>query len=101
MTLEECPVGLWELKEQLRMPMSDRLDNTLAIALLAAAEYIESFCGRKFSEFEKGKFPNQLRAAVLLKAASLFENPVDTLDERTTAARQLANPRLWRKETTA
>lgn len=99
MTLEECPVTIDELKEQLRRPIDSSLDNILTINLLAAAEYIQGFCGRKFSSFD-GDFPNELKIAILLKAASLFENPSDSIDERTTASQRLANPRKWRQETT-
>ena len=99
MTADECPVKLDELRAQLRRPVAGSLDDTMQGALLAAAEYIEGFCGRKFSEFGDD-FPYQLRQAVLLKAASLFENPVHRVDERTTVAQRLANPRLWRIETT-
>ena len=100
MTLEECPVTLQDLKEQLRRPIDDEsLDGVLEINLLAAAEYIQGFCGREFSSFGDD-FPYELKAAILLKAASLFENPTDSIDERTTASQRLANPRKWRQETT-
>lgn len=100
MTLEECPVTIQDLKAQLRRPIDDSLDGVLEINLLAAAEYIEEFCGREFSTFGD-PFPNELKAAILLKAAHLFENPTDSLDERTTASQRLANPRKWQQETTA
>ncbi len=100
MTLEECPVTIEDLKEQLRRPIDDSLDGVLETNLLAAAEYIQGFCGRDFSTF-CGGFPNELKAAILLKAAHLFENPTDPLDERTTASQRLANPRKWQQETTA
>lgn len=48
MTLEECPVSLDELKKHLRMPVDGTLDEELTTVLLASAEYIEGFCGRKF-----------------------------------------------------
>lgn len=99
MTIEECPVSIDELKKHLRMPVDDTLNDMLMTVLLASAEYIEGFCGRKFSSFESG-FPMALKAAILLKAASLFENPSDALDERTTASQRLANPRRWKEETT-
>lgn len=99
MTLEECPVSLDELKKHLRMPVDGTLDEELTTVLLASAEYIEGFCGRRFSTFEGG-FPNTLKAAILLKASSLFENPADALDERTTASQRLANPRIWKTVTT-
>lgn len=100
MKQEECPVSVDELKKHLRMPVDGALDEELTTVLLASAEYIEGFCGRKFSTFEDA-FPNELKAAILLKAASLFENPADSLDERTTASQRLANPRKWKQETTA
>lgn len=99
MTLEECPVSIDELKKHLRMPVDGVLDEELETVLLASAEYIEGFCGRKFSTFEDG-FPNTLKAAILLKASSIFENPADSLDERTTASQRLANPSRWRVQTT-
>ena len=99
MTLEECPVSVNELKMQLRQPVDVDLDSNLEMCLLGGAEFIEDYCGRKFHSFEEGTFPNQLKQAILRKAASLFENPTDGVDERTTASMKLANPRKW-KETT-
>ncbi len=96
MSIDECPVTLNEFKEHLRRPLSDSLNGSLTIALLSAAEYIEQFCGREFSSFEKEQFPYQLRAAILLKAAAIFENPLDSVSERTTAAERLASPNIWR-----
>lgn len=99
MTIEECPVTVDDLKKQLRLSLDDTLKDALELNLLAAAEYIEDFCGRKFDTFESG-VPAQLKQAILLKAASLFENPTDQLDERTTASQRLANPRKWQQEIT-
>lgn len=100
MTLNECPVNIDELKRQLRQPVDVELDSNLEMCLLAGAEFIEQYCGRSFSDWDKDKFPNQLKQAILLKAASLFENPVDTVDERSTASMTLASPRIWKTGTT-
>lgn len=99
MTLEECPVTLDELKRQLRLPDAEGLDLQLEVALLAAAEWCETFSGRKLSDFEE--LPAMLRAAILLKAGDLFENPTDQVSERTTAAQRLADPLIWQKTTTS
>lgn len=99
MRIEECPVSIDELKQQLRRPVcSSAMDDSLSCSLLAAAEYIEKFCGRSFSDFEKENFPYQLKQAILMRAASYFENPTDMVTERITASEVLANPRQWRKE---
>lgn len=101
MKLEDCPVSLIELKHQLRRPLcSDDMDQALILCLLASAEYVESFSGRPFSDFREGEFPNALKQAILMRAASYFENPSDAVTERTTASDILANPRIWRKEET-
>ena len=98
MTLEECPVTVDELKRQLRLPDTEEFDPQLETCLLAAAEWCENFTGRKFGSFET--FPYQLRAAILLVAAGLFENPTDSVSERTTAAQRLADPLIWQETTT-
>lgn len=99
MTLEECPVTLDELKRHLRLPDTEELDSQLEISLLAAAEWCETYSGRGLSEFEE--FPSMLRAAILLKAGDLFENPTDQVSERTTTAQRLADPLIWQKTTTS
>lgn len=98
MTLQECPVTLDELKKQLRLPDTEDFDAQLTVALLAAAEWCETYSGRKVSSFEE--FPWMLRAAILLRAAALFENPTDQVSERTTAAQRLADPFVWQETTT-
>ena len=97
MTLEECPVKIDELKIQLRLPYTEDYEPNLGLCLLAAAEWCEQFSGRKLSSFEELPFP--LRAAILLKAAELFENPVNYVSTRTTAAERLADPLIWQEST--
>lgn len=98
MTLQECPVTLDDLKKQLRLPDDDSFDDQLTVALLAAAEWCENYSGRKLSSFDA--LPYQLKAAILMVAAGIFENPTDPIAERTTAAQRLADPVIWQQEAT-
>ena len=99
MTLKECPVTIDELKQQLFLPAgTDEFDDRLETSLLAAAEWCENYSGRKLDSFEI--LPYQLRAAILMVAAGLFENPTDSVSERTTAAQRLADPLIWQETTT-
>ncbi len=97
MTIDECPISVDELKKQLRLTTDD-FDQQLETSLLAAAEWCERYSGRKLDSFEE--LPNQLRAAVLMVAAGMFENPTDSISERTTAAQRLADPLIWQETTT-
>lgn len=96
MTLDECPVTIADLKAQLRLPDTDDFHAQLEVSLLSAAEWCENYIGRKLSELAPdGNFPYQLRAAILMMAAQLFENPSNPVAERVTAAERLADPKIW------
>lgn len=97
MTQEECPVKIEDLKRQLRLPDTDEFDAQLELSLLAAAEWCESYSGRKLLDFAETGLPYQLKAAILMTAAALFENPSDPVAERVTAAQRLADPLIWEK----
>ena len=96
MTLDECPVTIADLKAQLRLPDTDDFHAQLEMSLLSAANWCENYIGRKLSELAPdGDFPYQLRAAILMMAAQLFENPSNPVSERVTAAERLADPKIW------
>lgn len=101
MTLNECPVTIAELKAQLRIPLDlDDFDAPLETALMVAAEWCEDFAGVRLADFPEDGFPYMLRGAILLYAASYFENPTDHVSERITAAQRLADPLTWQVKTT-
>lgn len=97
MDIAQCPVTVEELKKQLRITTDD-FNSQLEVNLLAAAEWCEHYSGREIGSFED--FPKSLHVAILLYAAELFENPIDHVSERTTAAQRLADPLIWQETTT-
>jgi hypothetical protein len=81
-TIEQSPVSVDEFKLSRRI-LSDQLDANIEMCLLAACNYIENFTLLDFAtDFEV--FPIDLKYAVILKAAQLFENPENSVEERTT-----------------
>ena len=94
--LDNSPVSLDELKQHLRIS-DDMLDSNLIIMLLAAVEYVEKFTGVNFSVDYKEEIPFQLKAAILLTAGRLFENPTDTVDGLPTVAKNLIADFRWEK----
>lgn len=96
--MANVPVTVKEFKSYLRRPVSDELDDQLSLSLSAATEWFESFSGRRMDTFEI--VPDMVRQAIMLRAAELFENPVDKVSERTTAAMRLADPLIWQQTTT-
>lgn len=95
MEYDVCPVRIEELKRQLRLPDTDEFDEQLRLSLMAAVGWCENYSGRKLESFQGGDIPYQLRAAILMYAAYLFENPSDTVAEKVTAAQRLADPLIW------
>ena len=101
MTSSECPVTIAELKAQLRMPADlEDFDSQLETALMVAAEWCEDHAGVRLADFPTDEFPWMLRGAILLYAASYFDNPTDRVSERITAAQRLADPLLWQTKAT-
>lgn len=98
MKYEDCPVKIEELKRQLRMADTAEFDEQLLLVLMAAAEWCEHYSGRSLQSF--AEVPYQLRAAILMYAAYLFENPSDPVAEKVTAAQRLADPLLWQESGT-
>ena len=97
MNKQDCPVTVDALRKQLRLPegvYEEQLDQCLT----AAAEWVESYSGVEFSRYPV--FPEMLRSAILMYAAYLFENPVDGVSERYTAAMRLADPLIWQTRIT-
>ena len=92
MTFEDCPVTLDAFKEHLRIPKNNELmDHSLSVLLLAAATAIENFTLVNFGEdFEEGEVPFPLKAAILLTAGNLYENPNDRSDSLTSLSKNLA-----------
>lgn len=97
MTPDICPVTIDELKRQLRIT-DDAFDMQLEMCLMAASEWCENYSGRKLDSF--AELPYQLRAAILMVAGEMFENPTNTVSERTTSAQRLADPLIWQDYTT-
>lgn len=98
MTEDNCPVTLDDLKRHLRITTDD-MDSELQLLLFAGVEYIENFTLIEFSEDYKGlSIPYTLRAAILMTAGRLFENPADSAFTLPTAAMNLAKPyKRWDK----
>lgn len=95
--LDNSPVSLQELKAHLRI-YHDLLDDNLTIMLLAAVEDVEGFTGIDFSVDYKDSVPFKLKAAILLTAGRLFENPTDGVDGLPTTAKNLIKGfRKWDK----
>lgn len=99
MKYEDCPVKIEDLKRQLRMTGTAEFDEQLHMVLMAAVEWCEHYSGRSLDEFA-AEVPYQLRAAILMYAAYLFENPSDPVAEKVTAAQRLADPLLWQNSGT-
>lgn len=93
MNLQDLPITTDDLRKQLRMPVSPELEDQLRDALMAAAEWAETQCGRKLETFPE--LPWQIRAAILMQAAAWFENPANSVQERMTAAEKLLDPLVW------
>lgn len=94
--LNNIPVSLQELKEHLRI-YHDLLDNNLTIMLLAAVGDVEKFAGIDFTVDFKEGVPYQIKAAILLTAGRLFENPTDGVDGLPTIAKNLIKDFRWKK----
>ena len=96
--LEDCPVSLDEFKKHRRIFHSE-LDDVLEANLLAATNHIENFTGIDFSTDYKetdDPVPPALKHAIILKAATLFENPTDSVSERNTQSDNLIKAfRRW------
>lgn len=92
MASNNCPVSLVELKQHLRI-FTNEMDDMLTLSLLAAAAYVENFTLIDFSvDFANVEIPYPLKAAILMTAGRLFENPTDSVFNLPTAAQHLANP---------
>ena len=91
----DCPIKVEELRQQLRLP-ADVYEDQLQLCLMTAAEWCEDYAGVSLLAFDP--LPFQLRSAVLMYAAHLFENPVDCVSERMTAAMRLADPLIWQQK---
>lgn len=89
-----CPVKIEELKRHLRLSDTTEFDEELQLMLMASVGWCESYCGRSLNEFKE--LPYQLRAAILMHAAYMFENPSDHVSEKVTAAQRLADPLIWK-----
>ena len=91
-------VTLDELKKHLRIYNAE-MDDSLTMMLHAAINAIENFTLINFkADFEKNEneVPYALKAAILLTAGRLFENPTDSVDTLPTVSKNLANPfRRW------
>lgn len=96
--MAQSPVTTEEFRGHLRRPVSSQLESQLQGALDAATEWFESFSGRKIDSFDV--VPAMVKQAILLRASDFFENPVDSVSERTTAAMRLADPLIWQETTT-
>lgn len=94
MNVQDLPITTDDLRKHLRMPVSPDLEDQLRDALMAAAEWVESYSGRKLETYPE--LPWQIRAAILMQAAAIFENPVNMVQERVTAAEKLADPLIWK-----
>ena len=92
MDIGNCPVTLDEFKEHLRIPECNELmDNSLVLLLLAAATAIENFTLVNFDEdFTGSEVPFPLKAAILLTAGNLYDNPNDRSDTLTSLSKNLA-----------
>ncbi len=91
MNMSNLPVTLEELKQHLRITGSE-MDRNLQMMLLAAINAIENFTLIAFEEDykEADEVPFALKAAILLTAGRLIENPTDTVDSLPTASKSLA-----------
>lgn len=94
--LDNSPVSLEELKQHLRI-FHDMQDGNLIIMLLAAVGHVEKFTGIDFAVDYKEDIPYQLKAAILLTAGRLFENPTDAVDGLPTVAQNLIKDFRWEK----
>lgn len=94
--LDNTPVSLKELKEHLRID-HDLLDGNLTIMLLAAVGTVEKFTGIDFSVNYTDQVPFPLKAAILLTAGRLFENPTDGVDGLPTIAKNLIADFRWER----
>lgn len=94
--LDNSPVSLDELKQHLRI-FHDIQDSNLIIILLAAVESVEKFTGIDFSVNYQDKIPFQLKAAILLTAGRLFENPTDAVSGLPTISKNLIADFRWEK----
>ena len=97
MNVVDCPIKTDELRRQLHLP-AEVFEEQLELCLMTAVEWVEDYAGVNLLSFEQ--LPYQLRSAVLLYAAHLFENPVDSVCERMTAAMRLADPLKWQTKNT-
>lgn len=93
MELQDLPITTDDLRKHLRMPVSPDLEDQLRGALMAGAEWVENYSGRKLETYPE--LPWQIRAAILMQAAAIFENPANMVQERVTAAERLADPLIW------
>lgn len=92
MDLNNCPVSLDELKQNLRI-YTDQMDASLTLCLIAATAYIEDFTLIVFKDDYAGvEIPYPLKSAILMTAGRLFECPTDAVFNLPTASQHLANP---------
>ncbi len=97
MTIENSPVEIRELKDHLRL-YSDEMDNSLSILLLAAVESVQNYTLIDFeSDYDGPKeAPFPIKAAILLEASRLFQNPTDGVDTLQTISKNLLKSyRRW------
>ncbi|RHJ76226.1 head-tail connector protein [Parabacteroides sp. AM08-6] len=94
--LNNSPVSLEEFKQHLRI-FHDMQDSNLTTMLLAAVGSVEKFTGVDFAVDYKDNVPYQLKAAILLTAGRLFENPTDAMDGIPTVAQNLIRDFRWEK----
>lgn len=96
--LDNSPVSLVELKQHLRI-YHDLLDENLTIMLLAAVEKVEEFTGIDFStDYTDRVIPFKLKAAILLTAGRLFENPTDGVSNLPTIVESLITGYRWKEK---
>lgn len=89
----ELVVSLEDLKGHLRIMNNDLFDNSLLLYLKAAISQAEKFIG--FS-LNKENIKDDIRAAILLMAARIFNNPNDSVDKLSTISQSLLSPyRSW------
>ncbi|MDR2919693.1 MAG: head-tail connector protein [Tannerella sp.] len=93
MDIDKSPVTIEEFKRHLRI-YTDEMDSELTLMLLAAVEKIEMFTLVSFEDDyeDRDKVPFLLKAAILLTAGRLVENPTDVTDRRISASQNLAEP---------
>ncbi len=91
------PVGLDALKRHLRI-YSSEMDESLMLLLLAAVENVQNYTLIDFAKDypDPGEVPYALRAAILLDAARMFQNPADGVDKMQTISKNLSSSyRRW------